>query len=140
MRRQEGLTLLETVIAIGVCAIVLGMLATVSTSSLRESRQGNHKTQATQVLDTLGRRIAGGQDSSVLISSGTTISLSGEEIDTMMGLNAFREAAFTATIANTGTFTIGTTRMYRYVVRVCYTAVGNERCVEGVTLGNEEVT
>lgn len=135
MRSETGLTLLETVVAIGICAIVLGMLATVTTSSLRESRQGNLKTQATQVLDTIGRRIVGGQDTSVLLPAGQNLTIEGDEIDDMMALNAFRDGAFTATIANTGTFTVGTTRLQRYSVTVCYSEVNQERCVRGVTLG-----
>lgn len=136
MRNTSGLTLLETVVAIAICGIVLGALATVSTSALRESRQGNHKTQATQVLDTLGRRIAGGLDPSLLLPQGESLTLTGAQVDALMSLRGFREGAFEATIVNQGDFALGTTRLHRYVVEVCYDGPDG-RCVRGVTLGRQ---
>lgn len=139
MRTQSGLTLLETIVAIAICAIVLGVLATVATSSLRESRQGNFKVQATQVMDTLGRRVAGGEDSTVLLASGAQLALSGDEVDDLMGIAAFREGAFEATIQNLGTFVVGSTTLFRYRVEVCYNAsTAEDRCVEGFTLSRQE--
>src|SRR5690554_5197711 len=102
MRSAVGLTLLETIVAIAICGIILGALATVSTSSLRESRQGNHKTQATQVLDTIGRRIAGGLDQGLLLPEGEVLALAGAEIDDLMNLDGFRDGAFEATVTNQG--------------------------------------
>lgn len=137
MRGSTGLTLLETVVAIAICAIILGALATVATSSLRESRQGNYKAQATQVMDTLGRRIAGGHDTSLLLASGEDTVLDGAAVDELMSLAAFAEGAFEATIENLGALTVQTTTLYRYRVEVCYEG-GSERCVSGITLGRRE--
>lgn len=137
MRTTSGLTLLETVVAIAVCAIVLGALATVTTSSLQESRQGSHKVQATQVLDTVGRRIAGGLDPEILLATGNSLTISGPEVDQLMSLSAFRDGAFTVTVENTGTFPVGTTRLDEYRIQVCYQAGQAERCVTGSTLGRQ---
>lgn len=137
MRDSFGLTLLETVIAIAICGIVLAALSTVATGSLRETRSGNHKTQATQVLDTVGRRIAGGNDLSLLPSVSEPLSLDGAAVDAMMGLNQFREGAFRVVVSNEGQFRVGNTVLYRYRIEACYDTGGNEQCVVGRTLGRQ---
>lgn len=136
MRSASGLTLLETIVAIAICGVILGALATVSTSTLRETRQGTYKTQATQVLDTIGRRIAGGLDQSLLPSEGSSLTLEGAEVDELMNLNSFRDGAFLVEIENAGPYVVGSTRLQRYRVEVCYDGADG-RCVSGLTLGRE---
>lgn len=137
MRSAAGLSLLETVVAIALCGIILAALSTATMSSLRESNRGNHRTQATQVLDTIGRRIAGGLDQSLQLPVGESLTLSGSQVDEIMGLSAFRDGAFELNISNTGVFAVGTTRLSEYAIDVCFEAGGAESCVSGVTLGRQ---
>lgn len=137
MRSDKGLTLLETVVAIAICAIILGVLASVATSSLRESRSGNFKIQATQVLDTLGRRIAGGFDQSLLARPDEPIELTTSDLIDIIDLAQAEVAGMTATIENFGPYTVGATSLHRYRIAVCYGADSARRCVTGVTLGRQ---
>lgn len=135
MRSAAGLTLLETIVAIAVVSIVLGALATVSTSSLRESRAGNFKTQSTQILDTVGRRIAGGEDASLLPDAGEEVQLDSDELSDLTHMDLTEAAGFELTIENVGTFTVSTSQLAQYLVTVCYAGSEGERCVAGATLG-----
>ncbi len=137
MRSSAGLSLLEVIVAIAVCGIILAALSTVMISSLQESNRGNHRTQATQVLDTVGRRIAGGLDQSTLVAAGGSITLTGAQIDDIMNLRSFRDGAFSVEIRNAGVFTLGTTRLSEYVIEVCYQAAAAVNCVTGTTLGKQ---
>lgn len=137
MRSAAGLSLLETVVAIAICGIVLAALSTVTVSSLQESNQGNYRTQATQILDTVGRRIAGGIGQSTQLKVGESMTLEGAAVDQLMNVSAFREEAFEVTIENAAVFAVGTTRLSEYQVTVCFQGGPSESCVSGVTLGRQ---
>lgn len=137
MRSADGLSLLETVVAIAICGIILAALSTVSLSSLRESNRGNYRTQATQILDTLGRRIAGGIDQSTQLRLGESLTIGGADIDQLMNVSAFRDQAFEATIENEAVFAVGTTRLSEFRITVCFQGGPSESCVSGVTLGRQ---
>lgn len=135
LRSPAGLTLLETIVAIAIVAIILSTLMTVTSNSLRESRSGNFKTQATQLLDTVGRRIAGGSDATVLPNAGETIELDSNDLSEMANIELNDAADFEATIENLGEFTVSSTRLEQYRVVICYAGSAGERCVSGGTLG-----
>jgi len=140
MRTQEGLTLLETVVAIAICSLVLVALATTAVSSLRESRSGNSKIQATQVLDTIGRRIAGGDDDALLPSEDTPVTLTAAQLGSLTDIALTDVMDMTVQITNEGDFEIGDTTLFRYQVEVCYGSSGGRRCVTGQTLGRQGVS
>ena len=140
MRSQEGLTLLETVVAIAICSLILVALVTTAVSSLRESRSGNSKIQATQVLDTIGRRIAGGDDDSLLPSVDTPVTLTADQLGSLTEISLTEVTDMTVQISNEGDFEIGDTTLYRYEIEVCYGASGARRCVTGLTLGRQGVS
>lgn len=137
MRSESGFTLLETIVAIALCAIVIAALTSVATNSLRVGRDGNFKVQATQVLDTLGRRVAGGIDRGILPAAGETIVLDTAELSAIVdfGDTGSWEATFRAAIAHRATVTIGDSTTVRYRIEVCHGSDGGERCVRGTTLG-----
>lgn len=135
MRSTGGLTLLETVVAIAICGVILATLATVATSSLRENRSGNSKIQATQVLDTIGRRISGGDDATLLAAVGTPIELNATEVIALTSIALADVMDLQAVITNRGNFSIGATTLARYEIEVCYGAADTRRCVSGSTLG-----
>ncbi len=135
MRSSLGLTLLETIVALAVVSIVLGSLATVSTSSLRESRAGNNKTQATQILDTVGRRIAGGEEAGLLPAEGKELELSSTALESLTNMDLADAAEYEVTIENVGDLTVSMSQLAQYRVTVCYAGSEGERCVVGATLG-----
>lgn len=135
MRGSDGLTLLETVVAIAICGVILATLATVATSSLRENRSGNSKIQATQVLDTIGRRISGGNDATLMATVSTPVELDATQVTTMTNIALADVMDLEAVITNSGNYSIGSTTLARYEIEVCYGAAGSRRCVTGTTLG-----
>lgn len=135
VRSVQGLTVLETVVAIAVCAIVLGGLAVVSSSALREGRAGTYKTQSTQILSAVGRQIAGGEDYSLLLPTGEDMALTGSDLASRFDTGQYGSDEFEVVIANSGSVSIGTSILDRYEITVCATAAGTtERCVTGITL------
>ena len=135
---REGFTLIETIVAIAVCAIVLTALTTVATSSLRIGRDGNFKIQATQVLDTVGRRVAGGVDLALLPAPDAPIAIDYGELDELVSLgDTAWSDAFRVTITRDGSATIGSSSVARYRIEVCHRSGDDERCVRGTTLGRD---
>lgn len=135
MNDRSGFSLLETIIAIAVCAIVLAALASVNVSSLRQTRFGGERVQATQVLDTIGRRVVGGQDVSVIPGANETIAFDYGELDEVLALNTEGTTdRFRVSIAHEANMTVGASSVGRYRVEVCYRAGQDELCVQGVTL------
>jgi len=138
MRTREGFTLLETVVAVAVLAIVLTALTTVATSSLRTGRDGNFKIQATQVLDTVGRRVAGGVDLALLPAQGTPITVGYGDVDDVVDFgDTTWSDAFRFTITRDGSVTVGASSVARYRIEVCHRSGDDERCVRGTTLSRE---
>lgn len=138
MRTTEGFSLIETIVAIAICGIILASLLSVTVSSLRHGRNGNFKIQATQVLDTVGRRIAGGNDLSLLPAAGAPVEIGYTELDTLLDLGPdARTDAYRVTVERDGTVSVGDSTTVRYRVEVCHRASGEDICVRGTTLGRE---
>lgn len=135
---REGFTLLETIVAIAISAIVLTALTTVATSSLRIGRDGNFKIQATQLLDTVGRRVAGGQDLALLPTPGAPIAIDYGEVGDLVSFgDTSWSDLFRVTITRDGSVTVGASSVARYRIEVCHRSGDDERCVRGTTLGRE---
>jgi len=137
LRSQEGFSLLEAIVAIAICGIILAALASASTSSLQRGREGNHQIQATQILDSIGRRIAGGTDLRLLPERNTQVELGYGEISDFISLQGNRANDYRVTIDAKDLITVGTTSSVRYEIQVCFETGQSERCVRGVTLGRE---
>lgn len=137
MRSASGFTLLETILAIAICGVVLAALGSVSTSSLRHGRDGNLKIQATQILDTLGRRIAGGGDSSLLPSAGETLEIDYGELSTLVDIGEPMVDLYRVEVTSDGNLSVGDSSTIRYRIEVCYSSGDVERCVRGTTLGRK---
>jgi len=138
MRARGGFTLLETVVAVAVLAIVLTALTTVATSSLRTGRDGNFKIQATQLLDTVGRRVAGGVDLALLPASSAPITVGYGDVGDVVDFgDTTWSDAFRFTITRDGSVTVGASSVARYRIEVCHRSGDDERCVRGTTLSRE---
>ena len=135
---RDGFTLIETVVAVAVCAIVITALTTVATSSLRTGRDGNFKIQATQVLDTVGRRVASGAEVALLPAQDEPIAVGYGELGELVGLgDTSWSGAFRLGIVRDGSVTVGASSVARYRIEVCHRSGDGERCVQGTTLGRE---
>lgn len=135
MKARSGFSLIETIIAIAVCGIVLAALASVNVSSLRQARFGDARIQATQVLDTVGRRVVGGEAGDVIPGAGETIEFDYGELDSVLALNSEATTArFRVSIDHEQNVSIGSSVVGRYRISVCYRAGDGEQCVQGVTL------
>src|SRR6056297_2959426 len=135
---RQGFTLIETIVAVAVLAIVLTALTTVATSSLRTGRDGNFKIQATQVLDTVGLRVAGGVDLALLPAQDTPITVGYGDVDDVVDFgDTSWSDAFHFTITRDGSVTVGASSVARYRIEVCHRSGDDERCVRGTTLSRE---
>ena len=140
MRTRAGLTVLETIVAIAVCGVVLAALASVNVSSLQQTRFGNHKVQATQVLDTVGRRVIGGQDSGLLPGLNDTVVIDYGELGDLLDLgDAATNDRFRVSVENQGNYIVGSSSLGRYRVEVCFRAGEGERCVQSTTLSRRAI-
>lgn len=137
--RSAGLTLLEVIIALAVVGVVTALLSTAVVGNLQKSRTFGGRTQAGQILNYFGRRVAGG-DRALLPASGTPLSYDYGTLKT-----SFKELTsdggfadpdrYRVDITNVGSVTLSSASAVRYDVTVCFQASGGESCVVGTTLG-----
>lgn len=136
--RDAGLSLVEVIIAIAVVGIVVAVISTATLSSVRNNATSGGRTQATQVLNYLGRLVAGGDP--VLAASELVWDYG--ELD-----STFRELAteagradpdlYRAEVEVLANVALGAVSMPRYRVNVCWMASEGEACVTGETIGPE---
>lgn len=137
--REAGLTLLEVVLALAVLAILGATFTTAMLGNLRHTTNAGQRTQAAQVLNYLGRRVAGG-DTVVMPTVGDSLAWNyGElaaafpDIDRTAGFSnpdLYRvEVSASTTVSVTGA------TLVQYDLAVCFERQDGETCVRGATLG-----
>ena len=133
--RIIGFTLVEVLIAIAVLGIVLAAVSITMLSSIRQNHTAGNRSQAAQIMNYLGRRIAGGEVSQLggtswsygtLATSFTDLSREGNLADTDL---------YRAEVAQFPRIGLGTTAIPHYRVTVCWNNSGSESCVSGDTAG-----
>jgi len=140
MKRQEdGLTLIEVMMAIAVFGLLLTVLGTALVGAMRSNTLAGQRTQAVQVLNFLGRRVVGGDDL-VLPAAGRTLSWNYGQLKT-----AFRDLSdqggfsnpdnYRASVTSAGAITLATSSAVQYDVQVCFRRGGNENCLDTATIG-----
>ena len=138
--KERGLTILEVVLAVAIIAIVMGVLTTTVVSNLKQTSTTGASSQAAQVLNYLGRRVAGGQ-TEVLPPANTTA----RRWDYGQ-LTAFTDLAtaergisdpifYKAQVTNSGQVQLAGSQLTRYTIEVCHERGGGEHCVSGTTFG-----
>ena len=139
--RTTGLSLVEVLIAIAILGIAVAILSTTTLSAVQNNNVSGSRTQATQVLNYLGRLVAGGD----------RIMFEHEDLEWGYGElgSAFSElsveagradpALYRADVDNLGWIGLGDAEMLHFRVTVCWMASGNEHCVVGNTAGPEVV-
>lgn len=137
--KQGGLTLMEVVMALAVIGISIAFFTTSVTSNLKHTGNFGQRTQATQVLNQLGRRIVGG-DAKVLTTEDTPLKWDYGELKSTF--KDFRDEGgvtnpnlYRASITNVGNLSLATANAIQYNLEVCYKSSGSESCVVATTLG-----
>ncbi len=134
-RNTSGFTLIEVILAIAVLAIVLSAVAITMVSSINHNVTSGSRSQAAQIMNYLGRRLAGGEVSN----------LGGTEWDYGELTTAFGDMTREANLADANLYSariqqmprvgLGTTTIPHYRVSVCWQGGEGESCVQGDTAG-----
>ncbi|MDM7325110.1 MAG: prepilin-type N-terminal cleavage/methylation domain-containing protein [Thermus sp.] len=137
---RAGLTLLEVLLAVSILSLVLLALNALLINGLRESAISGSRTQAVQILNYLGRRIAGG-DTSLLVQDGSsrtyrygTLANSFQDLPRETG--RANPNLYQVTITNRGkpTWADGLgVDVREYEVEVCWRYSGGEACTRART-------
>jgi len=139
-RSRRGLTVVEVLVALVVLGIVTAAVMTTYVSSMRNNADSGRRTQSAQLLNALGRRVAGA-DSVVLAQPGTPIAWDYGELSNdfpeLTGEGISDPGNYRATVSNLGTITLASAETVHYQVEVCTRATGDaaERCLTGNTAG-----
>lgn len=137
-RSNSGFSLVEVVVAIAIAGILLAALATANVSTLQQTRSGNQQIQATQMLDSIGRRVVAGNDNSLLPAAGASIAFDYGDLTDLFAFDGAGvspdEYRATITRGNPGTVSVGASTIAVYEIDVCFRAGGGERCVTGTTM------
>lgn len=137
--RLAALTLIEVLVALGIVAIAITILTSVSVSVLRTGSTTNLRTQSAQVLSYLGRRVAGGSNDA-LPPAGETFEWAygelGEGFPDLAGAQGVADVdRYRATIRSQGDVSFVGASAVRYDIDVCTEASTGETCIGGVTFG-----
>lgn len=140
-RATQGLTVVEILIALAIIGVVTAAFTTGVVSTMRHTSVAGAQTQAVQVLNYLGRRVAGG-DNTLLPQSGTPLTWAygglSKAFPDMTDQGGFADpASYRASISNAGSVSFGGASAVEYDVRVCFKGTDNEHCVSAATLGPE---
>lgn len=139
--RVRGLTLVEVLIAIAILGVAVAMLSTATLTSVRNNSISGTRTQATQVLNYMGRLVAGADR--VLFANESmewgygTLGTDFTELSVEAG--RANPALYRAEIEDLGWIGLGTAQMIHYRVTVCWMQSADEMCVEGDTAGPENI-
>lgn len=138
MRKVQGLTLVEVVVALAILAIALGTLTGLLIGGMRQNLSSGKRTQASQVLNHLGRLLVGG-DPRLLAPAGEPLTWDyGELAATFPELagagNLSQPELYRVRVENLGTPTevadLGV-RLDAYRLEVCWKDGAHEACVAG---------
>lgn len=139
MKGQSGVTIVEVLIALAVVGVITALLSTAVVGNLQKTRTFGGRTQAAQILNYFGRRVAGG-DSAVLPGAGAPLNYGYGQLTSafseLTSEGGFAEPdRYRVEIVNQGAVTLAGASAVRYDVTVCFEAQGGESCVGGTTLG-----
>lgn len=130
-----GFTLIEVILAISVLAIVLAAVSVTIVSSIQQNASAGSRSQATQVLNYFGRRIAGGEITQLGGTSWEYGELSDSFSDLRREANLANMDAYRAEILQVGTMGLSSTFIPQFRVTVCWFTGQTESCVSGDTAG-----
>jgi len=130
-----GFSLIEVLVALAVLAIVLSAVAITMTSSMRQNLAAGNRSQAAQVVNYLGRRIAGGEVSQLGGTEWDYGELATSFGDLRREGNLADTDLYRAEVAEFPRIGIGESSIPHYRVTVCWRNADGESCVAGDTAG-----
>lgn len=139
-RRLAGLTVVEVLVALAVLGIVTAAITTTYISSIRHNSDAGMRTQSAQLLNAIGRRVAG-SDPALLPTASTPLSWDyGQLAAAFPDLDGVGYAEINRhrlTVTNLGVVRLGTAETIHYRIETCTQAQGGgaERCLVGNTAG-----
>lgn len=135
-RGQQGLTIIEVLVAVAIIGISVSILMTASLSSIRHNAVSGSRTQAAQVLGFLSRLASFGDENMFAADP---------EWDYGALPLAFPELAseggrtdpdlYRASVVALGSVGLGQAQQVHYQVSVCWLAGADEHCVRADTAG-----
>lgn len=134
-RTSAGFTLVEVILAISVLAIVLVAVSTTIVSSIQHNVTSGSRSQAAQVMNYFGRRIAGGEISSLGGTSWDYGELHTSFHDLKREGNLADTSLYRAEIAQLPNIGLGDTSIPHFRITVCWDGANGESCVVGNTAG-----
>ncbi len=142
MRRRlaAGLTMLEVVLALAVLAILGAAFTTVFVNNMRHTTISGQRTQAAQVLNYFGRRVAGG-DTAILPDLNDSMTwdygtLGAAFADIASGEGFAEPERYRVEINASRNVTVLGAIVVQYDLDVCFQGANGESCVTGTTLGS----
>lgn len=136
---KQGLTVVEAMVAIAILGIITAAVMTTFVNSIRFNADAGKRTQSAQLLNYLGRRVAGGEGL-VLAGADDALEWTYGELDAafpeLSGEEGFANPDFyRASVSNMGEIALDSASIIHYRIEVCVRANGDENCVRGDTAG-----
>lgn len=133
--RGYGFSLVEVLVAIAVLGIVLSAVSITIMSSMRQNYAAGSRSQAAQIMNYLGRRVAGGEVSQLGGSQWDYGTLATSFSDLNREANLADTDLYRAEIDQMPRIGIGGSSIPHYRVTVCWQTAERENCVSGDTAG-----
>ncbi len=135
MRRSDGFSLVEVIVAIAILGVVLAATALTVLSSLRQNASAGERTQAALLMNYFGRRIAGGEAAALGAAAWDYGELEAGFAD-LTGEDGFADPdAYRVDLSIGDEIAIGGTSMRQFRIEVCWRVGGEESCAVGDTVG-----
>ena len=136
---ESGLSLLEVILALAVLGILGAVFVTAMLGNLRHTNTAGQRTQSAQVLNFIGRRVAGG-DTAVIPMLGDSLTWGYGELgvafpDIDVDDGFADPERYRATVSAPNTITVTGATIVQYDIEVCFEAQEGESCIQGTTLG-----
>ena len=139
---RSGLTIVEVLIALAIVGVAVAILSTSLVGNLQQTERAGTRTQTTQYLNFLGRKVAGG-DGAVLAPAGAALTwaygeLGGAFPDLPTGSGGRDDAErYRASVEHVANVAFVGAEAVQYRITVCTQSTTGEACVVGTTLGPE---
>lgn len=138
--RTSGLSVVEVLVALAVLGIVTAAVLTTYLGSMRANSDSGRRTQAVQITNAIGRRVAGA-DPLVLAQPGKPMVWDYGKLKSdfpeLRGDGISDPDLYRVVVTNLGTVTLGTAAVVHYTVETCTRSHqgAEENCVVGDTAG-----
>lgn len=133
-----GLSVVEVLVALAILGIVTAAVVTTYLGSIQTNADSGRRTQSAQILNSIGRRVAGG-DTMSLAQPGTPIVLDYGELGSaypeMRGDGVSDPSLYRVKITNIGVVSLESARVVHYQIEVCTQSFvsDEESCLIGNT-------